>query len=133
MEQLTRVDLLKKITQAWEVAPHWPLGRLINYLLNFCDSLELYNVPDSKIAEACDGIVRERDVLLKTHYTKGILFDKLKPTPDTYFEIARQILVTDEYDKVVTAIIDPDVYQSLPPDLKSIVDHYFDWSVPLNK
>lgn len=126
-----KTDLLKKVLQAWEVAPNWQLGQLINYLLNFCDTPELYNVPDSQLADVCDAIVEERDRQAKNaFYTKAILIIAREPTPDTYFEIAKQVLVKKEYELVLDGIVDPDIYQALPLDLKAVVDIYFQWSAP---
>lgn len=86
---------------------------------------------DREIAEICDRIVRERDSQARSSFfTKAILFSKFNPTPDTYFDIAKLVLVSQEYDLVVAAILDPDVYHALPLDLKAIVDMYFQWSVP---
>jgi len=115
--------------QAWEMAPQWRLGQVINYLLNFCTTSELYNVSDTEIEKACDAILEERDRQAKgSFYTKALLFSKLfdAKKPDNYFEIARQILIKEEYELVVDGIIDPDIYRFLPTDLKLVVDLYFE-------
>jgi hypothetical protein len=90
----------------------------------------LYNISDLEIEKICDGIIKERDAQLKTTYTKAILFFACNPTMETYFGIAKQILVQEEYDLIVTGIYDPDVYKELAPHLKLIVDFYFEGSAP---
>jgi hypothetical protein len=124
-------ELLKKVAQAWEASPNWPLGRLINYLQNFCETPEIYNIPDEEIAEACNCIVRERDTQAQRFfYTKPLLIAKFDPTKDTYLEIAKKVLVAEEYDLVLDAIVEPIVYEELELDLKIIVDSYFSFTGP---
>lgn len=123
---LQHVNLLKKITQTWEIAPQWRLGQLINYLLNFTQVEELIDVPDEELVEACDKIIAERDRQSQAFfYTKPLLIAKFDPTADTYLEIAKMVLVDDDYEIVLSAIVDPEIYLTLPKDLQIIVDSYF--------
>jgi hypothetical protein len=125
------IELLKKLALAWEAVPHWRLGQLINYLLNFCETSEFYNVPDEEIVGACDSIVKERDSQAqKFFYTKPLLIAKFEPTKDNYLEIAEKILTAKEYDLVLSGIVDPDMYERLDLDLQIIVDSYFAFQVP---
>lgn len=120
------MDLLKKVFQAWEVAPNWRLGQFINYLINFADGKELYNIPDQELAKICDKIVAERDGPKGGFfYTKCMLISAFSPTPQNFLEIAKQVLTSKEYDKVLDAIVDADVLEGLTPDLQAVVDYYY--------
>jgi len=121
MKQQHHIDLLKKVLQAWEVAPSWRFGQFINYLTNFADGKELYNIPDHELVEICDKIVAERDSQREAFfYTKSMLISAFNPTPDTFLEITKQILTSEEYDKVLEGIIDFGCVKGLTPDLQAI-------------
>lgn len=126
-QQQHHIDLLKKVLQAWEVAPGWRLGQFINYLTNFADGKELYDIPDRELAEICDKIVAERDSQSEAvFYTKCILISAFNPTADTFLGITKQVLTSEEYDKVLEGIIDFDCCaKCLTPDIQAIVDYYF--------
>ena len=126
MKQQHHIDLLKKVLQAWEVAPGWQLGQFINYLTNFADGKELYNIPDHELAEICNKIVAERDSQREaSFYTKTMLISAFNPTADTFLEITKQVLTFEEYDKVLGGIIDCEYLRCLTPDLQAIVEYYF--------
>lgn len=126
MKQQQHIDLLKKVLQAWEIAPGWRLGQFINYLTNFADGKELYNIPDYELAKICDKIVAERDSQRGAFfYTKCMLISAFNPTSQNFLEIAKQVLTYEEYDKVLEAILDVDVLKGLTPDLQAVVEYYF--------
>lgn len=120
-------NILKKVAQVWEIAPQWQLCQVINYIRNFCPETELYNISDDELSKVCDKVTEERDRHYETlYYTKPLLIMKLLPKNRVqYLQAARDILSTEEYDKVVKGIMWANVYEEISCDLRFIVDTYY--------
>jgi len=119
--QVTKTEVIRSLSKAWETVPEWRLGQLLYFLATIDEGSDIYQLSDEFIVRGCQSLTRENDL-------ENVIPMHLPRTRDAYLQQCKKTLEESDYLDILCGIHEVDFYAAMEGDLKSIVDTYFSYT-----